>query len=202
MPELQWVSPHHPQLDDDMASRGWRRVRLLHQMRRPLPLEPEVVAGTRPAEVRPIRIEDPEDRAGFLRVNNRAFDWHPEQGGWDEDRLRARTTEPWFDPEGFLVHEGADGSIDGFCWTKEHPAGHSAPEDPPLGEIYVIAADPDTHGTGLGRALTVAGLEHLSRRGLRTAMLYVEADNVAAVGLYERLGFTVHHSDAAYAPAS
>jgi mycothiol synthase len=182
-----------------MAVGGWRRVRLLHQMRRGLPLERELVSATTPIEVRQFRVGDPDDVAGFLRVNNRAFHWHPEQGGWDEARLAERLAEPWVDPAGFLLHEGA-GGIDGFCWTKVHPAGHSTPDDPPLGEIFVIAADPDTHGTGLGRALTVAGLEHLSSRGLGTAMLYVEADNAAAVALYERLGFHVHMSDAAYAP--
>ena len=32
-------------------------------------------------------------------------------------------------------------------------------------------------------------------------MLYVEAVNTAALRLYERLGFVVHHSNAAYTPA-
>lgn len=181
-----------------MAAQGLVRVRLLHQMRRPLPLEPSLRADIRAVEVRPFRPGDPDDVEGFLAVNNRAFHWHPEQGGWDEARLAEPMSQEWFDPEGFLVHDGPDGRIDGFCWTKVHPAGQSSPEDPPLGEIFVIAADPSRHGTGLGRALTVAGLDHLAARGLRTAMLYVEADNDAAVGLYEALGFGIHHSDAAY----
>lgn len=174
---------------------------MLHQMRRPLPLEPELRERTRTIEVRPFRPDDPGDVAEFLHVNNRAFHWHPEQGGWDADRLARQVAEPWFDAEGFLVHEGADGAIDGFCWTKEHPRGHTEPDDPPIGEIFVIGADPDTHGTGLGRALTVAGLDHLVSRGLRLGMLYVEADNEPALALYRKLGFTVHHSDAAYRPA-
>ena len=31
-------------------------------------------------------------------------------------------------------------------------------------------------------------------------MLYTEADNEPAMRLYSKLGFTVHHSDAGYAP--
>lgn len=184
-----------------MAREGLRRVRLLHQMRRPLPLEDELREATRPIRVRAFRPSDPADVEGFLRVNNRAFDWHPEQGGWDADTLASKVREDWFDPAGFLVHEGDDGRIDGFCWTKVHPPGHTRPTDPPLGEIFVIAADPSAHGTGLGRALVVAGLDHLAAIGMTVAMLYVEADNEPAVSLYRRLGFEVDHSDAAYLPA-
>jgi mycothiol synthase len=196
--ELRWISPHLETTDETMEAEGFRRVRLLHQMRRPLPLEPDFRRGVRPIEVRPLRSEDPEDVEGFLRVNNRAFEWHPDQGGWDVHRLHERLTESWFDPAGFLVHEGSDGGIDGFCWTKVHPVGHLRDGDPAMGEIFVIAADPSTHGTGLGRALTVAGLDHLAERNLPIGMLYVESDNAPAISLYSSLGFRVDHSDAAY----
>ena len=69
---------------------------------------------------------------------------------------------------------------------------------PVLGEIYVIAVHPDFAGLGLGKALTVAGLDHLAGLGITTGMLYVDADNAAAVGLYRRLGFTIHRTDRAY----
>jgi mycothiol synthase len=196
--ELRWISPHDDTTDATMEAEGFRRVRLLHQMRRSLPVEPDLRLTVRPIEVRPFRSDDPGDVESFLRVNNRAFEWHPDQGGWDEHRLRERLAESWFDPAGFLVHEGADGGIDGFCWTKVHPAGDLRVDDPAMGEIFVIAADPSTHGTGLGRALTVAGLDHLADRSLPVGMLYVEADNAPAVSLYSSLGFEVDHSDAAY----
>jgi mycothiol synthase len=64
-----------------------------------------------------------------------------------------------------------------------------------VGEIYVIASDPDFHGGGLGTSLTLAGLDHLAGKGIGTGMLYVDGANTAAVRMYERIGFTVHHSD-------
>jgi mycothiol synthase len=82
-----------------------------------------------------------------------------------------------------------------FCWTKVHPATETEPK---VGEIYVIAVDPDFHGCGLGKQLTLAGLEHLSNTGITTALLYVDANNAAAVSMYEQLGFSVSATNAAF----
>ena len=109
--------------------------------------------------------------------------------------MHERQREPWFDADGFLLHDGDDGGIAGFCWTKVHPADRGRPG---ARRDLRDRRRPRRSGTGLGRALTVAGLEHLAGLGIDTGMLYVEADNDAAVSLYERLGFEVHHSDAAY----
>ena len=129
----------------------------------------------------------------FVAVNNRAFDWHPEQGGLTADSARRTMAESWFDADGFRLLHGDDNALIGFCWTKVH-----RDTDPELGEIYVIAVDPDYHGRGLGKQLTLAGLEWLSARGLEVGMLYVESDNHAANATYEAIGFSHYHTDRAY----
>lgn len=140
-----------------------------------------------------------EDDADWLAANAASFAHHPEQGSMDQTDLDARKAEDWFDPAGFLLAEDQDGSLLGFHWTKIHPG---ADRHPPLGEVYVIGVVPGAQGRGLGRVLTVAGIRHLQRRGVDAVMLYVDADNAAAVALYRRLGFTRWDTDVMYAPAS
>jgi mycothiol synthase len=180
-----WVSQQSPFHGRMAAAAGLSAGRALYQMRRPLPADERAQICTRP--FRPGHDED-----AWLELNNRAFAWHPEQGGWTEATLKAREAQPWFDPAGFLLYE-LDGRLEGFCWTKIHQDGSEA-----LGEIYVVAVDPELSGHGTGRQLTLAGLDYMSSRGIPQAMLYVDAANRRAVKLYVDLGFTVDHIDRAY----
>lgn len=161
-------------------SQGFSGDRRLFQLRRDLPLPVTTDLATR-------AFDSNVDTEPWLRVNNAAFAWHPEQSGQTIDDLLQTMAEPWFDPEGFLVHP-VTGPMKGFCWTKVHNDF-----DPPMGEIFVIGVHPDHHGEGLGKALVLAGLDHLAQRGLRRAMLYTEADNIPALRMYEGLGFEVDH---------
>lgn len=168
-------------------------VRKLLQMRRPVNDLPAVAI---PDGVRIATYSGPADHAELLRVNNSAFAWHPEQGGWTDADIDERRGETWFDPNGlFLALDETSGKLLGFHWTKVHNAD--------LGEVYVVGVDPAAQGRGLGAALTLVGLHHLADRlsdsSKGAVMLYVEADNSAAVKTYERMGFEVFHVDAAYA---
>jgi mycothiol synthase len=139
-----------------------------------------------------------QDEDAWLAANRAAFAHHPEQGNMTRADLDARMEEPWFDPAGFLLAVDPGGRLLGFHWTKVHPrhGGH-----PAIGEVYAVGVIPEAQGTGLGKALTVAGIKHLQRQGLHAVMLYVDADNIPAVALYRRLGFTRWDVDVMYAPA-
>jgi mycothiol synthase len=169
-------------------------VRELVQMRRSLrDLPPAAI----PAGIHVRTYRGPADDAELLRVNNAAFAWHPEQGGWTPDDIAERRSEPWFDADGlFLAFDESTHKLAGFHWTKVHL------DQPGLGEVYVLGVDPGEQGRGLGRALTLVGLHHLANRvsgaGKPTVMLYTEGDNTAAVRTYEGLGFAVSGVDTAY----
>jgi mycothiol synthase len=189
----------HGNLDAAQATArtlGLQVVRELLQMRRPLTdLPPVTVADGVRLTTYSGAVDDPE----LLRVNNSAFSWHPEQGGWTDADIAERRGEPWFDPEGlFMAFDDESGELLGFHWTKIH--------GPDLGEVYVVGVDPAAQGRGLGATLTLTGLHHLADRlstsSQPTVMLYVEADNTAAVKTYRRLGFDVFSVDAAYAAAT
>ncbi|HEY6424785.1 MAG TPA: mycothiol synthase [Pseudonocardiaceae bacterium] len=180
-----WAHGEHPAALRLAKRTGLARKRELLQLRHGLadPIPPRAL----PEGVGLRTFIPGEDEAAVVRGNNRAFSWHPEQGGWDISDLGVREARPWFDPKGFLLAVDNQDRLLGFNWTKVHPSG--------AGEIYVIAVDPDAQGTGLGSALITAGLTHLRERGLPEVLLYVESDNATALRAYQKLGFTHHHTD-------
>jgi mycothiol synthase len=195
-----WAHGTLPAAAATAAALGLRPVRELMQMRRSLRDLPAVEPRD---DIRIRTYAGAADDAELLRVNNAAFAWHPEQSGWTDADLAERRNEPWFDPAGlflaFDVADEAESTLLGFHWTKIHP------DEAGLGEVYVVGVDPGAQGRGLGRTLTAVGVASLAQRLANaadpTVMLYVESDNTAAVHTYDRLGFTVHSVDTAYAAA-
>lgn len=166
---------------------GLHRGRDLLHMRVRLPVRNDVPM---PDGVTVRAFEPGRDEDAWLDLNNRAFAEHPEQGGWDRETLERRMHEPWFDARDLLLADGPDG-LAGSNWTKlDH--------DERIGEIYVIAVDPSRHSAGLGKALAVAGLRHMTDRGMHEASLYVDAANEKALAMYRAIGFEQHHVDRAY----
>lgn len=79
--------------------------------------------------------------------------------------------------------------------VDERPAGFLAAtlhRESDVGEIYMIAVDPDRQRVGLGTALTTTATEWLSDSGMRVAMVETGGDpgHLAARRTYETSGFT------------
>lgn len=175
-----WAHGDHPAAGRLAARLGFDRVRELWVLRRSASMPLPALPHRTDVEVRGYR---PEDAEALLRVNAAAFADHPEQGALDADDLAARRAEPWFDPAGLLLAlDSATGELLGFHWTKTHSTE--------LGEVYVVGIAPDAQGRGLGKLLTLAGLHHLTDRGVTEIHLYVESDNSPALALYTGLGFS------------
>ncbi|KQO03755.1 MULTISPECIES: mycothiol synthase [unclassified Arthrobacter] len=196
-----WSHGNHSAAADLAARFGYAPVRELWRMRLTRAAVEQSVPALRLPDgvvLRPfVRGRDEE---AWLAVNAAAFAHHPEQGATTRADLEARLDEDWFDAEGFLLAvRSADDTLLGFHWTKVHPGtgGH-----PAMGEVYVVGVAPEAQGTGLGKALTIAGIDHLHGKGLQAIMLYVDADNTAAVALYRTLGFTRWDVDVMYAPTA
>jgi mycothiol synthase len=141
-----------------------------------------------PVEVEVDRFRPGQDEHEWLEVNNEAFAGHPENGNWTADVLARRMEQSWFDAAHVIIARHHERII-GFCWTKQ--------EQPDVGEIYALAVAPAHQRQGLGRALLLDGLAHLSRNA-RTAVLYVDSQNDRASRLYESIGFRLDHVDRSF----
>ena len=59
------------------------------------------------------------------------------------------------------------------------------------GWIGMTGVHPLYRGHGLGRAVVLAGMRHMTARGVRTIDLEVNDENIAAKEVYESVGFRV-----------
>lgn len=176
---------------------GFDSVRNVIQMRRSLfaPIEPFDI----PTNYKLKQFDPKLDIEKFLNLNKACFVELPDQASWTKKDIELRISESWFLANGFMLLENDNNDFVGFCWTKVHGQDHEHQVDDghqhldhghdPIGEIYVLGVHPQEHKKGLGKALTLWGLNHLRRSGLDSAMLYVDSNNQKAIKLYEDLGF-------------
>lgn len=171
---------YRPGAELPLEAAGFVLERTLHQLRVALPAADPVRAGLH------VRGFKPADTTALLHLNNRAFEGHMEAGNWTPADLRVRQAYDWYRPDGIrMLWEGEN--LVAFCWTKQHPQH--------LGEIYLVAVDPDMRGHGFGRQAVLEGLHFLHLHGSTEGMLYADAANRPALRLYQQLGFVKHHRD-------
>lgn len=106
--------------------------------------------------------------------------------GPDWREYQARSVAGALADEGMGVWVGdADGRLVGFVVA-------SLDRDQGVGEVYMVAVDPDAQGLGLGSALTTRAVDWIREAGMRAVMIGTGGDpgHAAARRVYEKAGFT------------
>lgn len=130
----------------------------------------------------------------WIAANNQAFSWHPEQGGWDRDRLHRSMEAEWFDPQDviFLWDVGAAGSSAG----AGEAAGSSAGAGSSTGEAGASssAGETDAPGAAVDKQPVLAGFHWTKWHGAAaetdtaTGEVYV----IALASAYQGRGLSGH----------
>lgn len=104
-------------------------------------------------------------------------EWRRYQAGAVSDTLEAEETRTW-------VAE-AEQRVIGFVAARRH-------EERRLGEILMLAVDPDEQARGVGSALTAHATDWLRDRGMKVAMVETggDAGHAAARRVYEKAAYT------------
>ena len=123
------------------------------------------------------------DEKTLTDLQNAAFD-----GTWGfcpntVSEISARVRFKISPPKGIIfLMNGSTAS--GYVWTARTPD-----EVGSIGFIAMTGVHPDYRGMGLGKVVVAAGLYHLKAQGVGAVELEVDSENVAATGLYGKLGF-------------
>jgi N-acetylglutamate synthase len=157
-----------------LATRGWRHEIDVHVMT---------------AELGPVLRGSPD--SGDIRIDDSPDD------AWLALYRSEAGPLPDVGPREILVNHPAAGfaSIrdDAYC----HAIARASVDGRWAGLFAVEVASAHRRG-GLGKAVSVGALRWAARRGARRAYLQVAHGNVAALALYDALGFTTHHDYAHY----
>lgn len=120
-------------------------------------------------QIRPMKAGD---MSQVLRIDNRAFGYLWTMG--DETLARA------YDQANYVTLLELDGEIAGYQLSTSSVYG---------AHLARLAVSPDFQGRGVGTALVQDLLEHFREVGISRITVNTQADNLASLALYERLGF-------------
>lgn len=182
--------------DEDLveaAAAGFTLVKRLHVMalaftEHPPPAPAALAEGLR---IRTFGADDAADTDAVVGLLAAAYP--DSEGGWDAAGFAVRRATDWFRAEDLLLLEDTASPpasrLLGVHWTKRRGDA--------VGEVHNLALAPDARGRGLGALLLDAGLAHLAAVGCREVILWVLAENVAALELYRSRGFVTRWDDVA-----
>jgi mycothiol synthase len=164
---------------------GFQEVRRFFKMR--LNDFSQLAAPTLP-EGYSIRTFTPgQDEAAFVHVFNTAFEGH-----WDFTPLAEAEVAQWnkrmsFNPRGcFLLFDG-DRMV-GFMTVLYNP-DQAAQTGEAVARIFEMGVLPEYRSKGLGFEMLKQAIGYAKDRGMKAVDLVTDAENEAAVKLYDKVGF-------------
>jgi mycothiol synthase len=100
------------------------------------------------------------------------------------NRFTSFMRSPVYDPDLDIVAGAPDGQVGAFCIVWTDPINR-------VGLFEPVGTHPEFQRKGLGKAVMKAGLRRLQERGMRSAIVSTFEDNLAAIKLYESVGFQI-----------
>jgi len=108
-----------------------------------------------------------------------------------EVQYRRLVQMPEYVPELDLVAAAPDGRIAAYCQCWLDPVNR-------VGEFEPVGTRPASRGRGLAKAVLAEGLRRMRARGMETAFVCTQHDNLAARALYRSAGFELTNADFDY----
>lgn len=150
---------------------------------------------------RPVLRPATADDEPFLRRMTYEAAVRPDRPGEPFDQVlanprNARFVDGWGRPGDLGVVAEDDGEPVGAAWLRMHAGEEFAPgyRGDPVAQLAIALVVP-YRGRGWGRELLEHLLDEAERRGVHEIQLTVGVANVAAVRLYETMGFSVLVTD-------
>jgi ribosomal protein S18 acetylase RimI-like enzyme len=168
----KWSISREAQAEPKLPERSVVRT-LTYRRRNSTVLEPAVPAR---ATVRRATLTDSK---AIIGIETKAFDQPKE--AFTMSQIRRLISNP----RARVGIVEVDGLVAGWCVSliRSHLRSRS-------GRVYSVAVLPEHAGKGLGRALIEWSLNTLESENIQRIYLEVRASNIAALGLYQSVGFT------------
>ena len=188
--EIGWTN-------DLVLGLGFHEVRRFFRMAYSRQSPPEAIELAKDLQLIhvPFKTATDEQITEFNDLFNESFVDHFDFAPMPETRL-IRYREAAKDV-GIIAAVVKDGKVIGASFNEEAGLYNEA-NGAKIGWIWVLGVAKDHRRQGLGTTLLKDGIRWLYSRGLDTALLYVDAENRHALGLYTSIGFEVVNESVIY----
>ncbi len=174
---------HETELEKLVSQMGWLKVR--QYLKLDITTNLESIASTVPDGFTLRTMLGLDEVPELTILQNSAFEDHFGYSPNTDDEIVARLLSSNSSIDNILMIHDSEGQLVAYCWTQVQVR-----EGIQVGRMGMTGVSPSSRGRGLGRAIAVAGFNHLVRQGVKKIELDVDATNKPALKIYTSLGFT------------